>query len=249
MQSQYKESICPDIENQIFDIIGFDQGITPHEFNDHAGFIKQLLVSKTPTDFKKRLQKILIQFGFSDFSFIGFSDHYKPHFFLTSLPKELLNSYQDQHLYKYDLALDYLRAENPSHFHYSDIQQIIEGAFFLNQTFDKNQQILDLYKKFEFNDAYLMPYKNTGDQDGVMFSLMTKGATLKEFMALTESRSAVLHLLGDTAIRIYQNNFNDHNPALEIDAKPVEFLTTTTTSDLNLSQAADRYMSLAKKML
>ena len=229
MQSEYKESICPDIENPIFDIIGFDQDITPEELNKHTGYAKQLAASKSPTDLRKRLLTIFNQFGFSDFSFIGLSHRYKPHFFLTSLPDELLTKYQNQRLYKYDLALDYLKADNPSHFHHSDIQQIIEGACFLTQTFDKNQQILDLYKKFEFNDAYLMPYKNNwdkivnetadrqektdnqgfGNQGGIMLSLMAKGATHKEFIGLTESRGAVLHLLGDIAIRVYQNDFNN----------------------------------------
>jgi hypothetical protein len=285
VQTEHRESICPDIENPIFDIIGFEQGITPEELNDHVGFVKQLVASKSPADLKKCLLKIFSQFGFSDFSFTGFSHDHKPHFFLTSLPEELLASYQDQHLYKFDLALDYLKADNPTHFHHSDIQQIIEGACFLTQTFDKNQQILDLYKKFEFNNAYLMPYKNNRDEiankqidrqkksgknsdnqdcgyrdrDGMLFSLMAKGATQKEFMTLTEPRSAVLHLLGDTAIRVYQNNFNSHNPAPRIDTKPIEFLTTMATSDLSLSQAAyklcisldtaNKYMATAKKML
>jgi DNA-binding CsgD family transcriptional regulator len=283
MQTEHKESICPDEETQMADIIGFDKGVTLDELNDHVGYVKQLVASKSPADLKKRLLKIFNQFGFSDFSFIGFSHYHKPHFFLTSLPEELLTSYQNQHLYKFDLALDYLKADNPTHFHHSDIQQIIEGACFLTQTFDKNQQILDLYKKFEFHDAYLMPYKNNRDEiankqidrqkksgknsdnqdcgyrDGMLFSLMAKGATQKEFMTLTEPRSAVLHLLGDTAIRAYQNNFNSHNPAPRIDTKPIEFLTIMATSDLSLSQAADKlcislhtankYMATAKKML
>lgn len=283
MQPEHKDGICSDVENPIFDIIGFEQGITPEELNDHVGFVKQLVASKTPSDLKQRLLKIFNPLGFTDFSFFGFSHHYKPHFFLTSLPEELLTSYQDQRLYKHDMALDYLKADNPSHFHYSDIQQIIEGACFLTQTFGKNQQILDLYSKFEFNNVYVMPYKNNrdeianketdrqkktgkitvgqgcGNQDGILFSLMTKGATQKEFIALTESRGAVLHLLGDTAIRVYQNNFSNQNPAPRIDTKPIELLTTMATADLSLSQAADKicisldtankYMATAKKML
>lgn len=283
MQPEHKESICPDIENQTFDITGFDQGVTTQELTDHIGFVRQLVVSKTPADLRKRLHKIFNQFGFSDFSIIGFSNQYKPHFFLTSLPEELLTSYEDQQLYRHDMALDYLKADNPTHFHHSDIQQIIEGSCFLTHTFDKNRQILDLYKKFEFNDAYLMPYKkiwaeiankeafrqekssensgkkNSGSKDGMLFSLMAKGATQKEFLALTKSLSAVLHLLGDTAILVYKNNFSDHNPSPRIDTKPMQLLTTMAKSDLSLGQAAEKlcisldsankYMSLAKKML
>lgn len=278
MQSEYKDGIGPDLENPIFDIIGFEQGITPEQLNDHVGFVKQLVASKSPAELRKRLLKIFSQFGFSDFSFFGFSHYYKPQFFLTSLPEELLSSYQDQRLYKHDMALDYLKTDNPNHFHYSDIQQIVEGACLLTQTFSKNQQILDLYSKFEFNNAYVMPYKNNRDelanketggqgknsknsasQGGMLFSLMAKGATPKEFMALTESRGAVLHLLGDTAIRVYLNNFDDHNPVPRRDTRPIEFLTTMATSDLSLSQAADKlcisldtankYMATAKRML
>ncbi len=230
MQPDNRENICPDGANQRFEI---DQGLSLEGLNDHNDFVKQLVASKTPNDFSNRLLSIVNQLGFSDFAFMGFTHNHKPHVFLTTLPEELLTSYQDQRLYKYDMGLDYLKANNPTHFYHSDIQQIIDSVCALTQTFDKNREILALYKKFEFNDAYLMPYKpvgkevnaqktkskETGNKDSLLFSLMAKGATASEFVALTESRRAVLHLLGETAIRVYQNNFKSHNPAPRINSE------------------------------
>jgi hypothetical protein len=186
------------------------------------------------------------------------------------LPKELLICYQGQSPLSrnksplsHDMILDYLKADNPTHFHHSDIQQIIENVCFLTQSFDKTREILALYKKFEFNDAYLMPYKCdkklTGNKDSLLFSLMAKGATQKEFIALTKSQGAALHLLGDTAIRVYQNRFNDHNPLPLIAPKPLRLLNAMSNAAPKPNGATDKlcisidtsnsHMALAKKIL
>ena len=273
MQLDNRENIGLDEENQRFDIVGFDQGLRLEELNDHIVFVKQLVASKTPEDLSERLLNIFNNFGFSDFSFIGCTHNYKPHIFLTTLPEKLLADYQAQQFYRHDMTLDYLNADNPTHFHHSDIQQIIDSAGFLTQTFGQNRKILALYKKFGFNDAYLMPYKpskeeidgketkrkDTDNKSNLLFSLMAKGATAEEFLALTESRGAVLHLLGDTAIRVYQSKFTSYNPAPRINSKSIRLLNIMAKSDLSLSQAADKlcvstdtankYMAAAKKML
>jgi|TARA_B110000879_G_scaffold212616_1_gene309727 hypothetical protein len=277
MQPDYRESICPDKDSQRFDIAGFDQSLRLEELIDHIEFVKYLAGSTTPEDLSKRLLKIFKQFGFSDFALMSFPDNQNPHVFLTSLPKELLICYQgqshlsqnksplsqDQSPLSQDMILDYLKADNPTHFHHSDIQQIIENVCFLSQSFDKTREILALYKKFEFNDAYLMPYKGdkklTDNKDSLLFSLMTKGATQKEFIALTKSQGAVLHLLGDTAIRVYQNRFNDHNPLPLIAPKPLRLLNAMSNAAPKPNRAADKlcisidtsnsHMALAKKIL
>ena len=256
MQPDKKEDIYLDQENLRFDIASFDQDLSLEELNNHIGFVKQLVASKNPDDLRKRLLNIFSQFGLTDFAFIGCSQNHRPHFLLTSLPKELLACYQSQKLDNYDMALDYLKTDNTSHFYHSDIQQIIEDSQLLTHIFAKNLKIIALYKKFEFNNAYLMPYK--ASKESLLFSLMAKGATAKEFMALTESCGAVLHLLGDTAIRVYENKFKRHNPAPRKNPKPIRLLTIMAKFDLNLSQAADKlcisidtankHMAMAKEM-
>lgn len=260
MQPDSGKETCPDQENLRFDIVGFDQSLKLQELNDHIGFVKQLVASKTPDDLRKRLLNIFNQFGLTDFTFTGYCNH-KPHCHLTSLPEELLDCYQSQKLDKYDMALDYLRTDNPGHFYLSDIQQIIEDGRFLTHTFEKNLEIIALFNRFEFNNAYLMPYKvdkETGNKETVLFFLMAKGVTAKKFITLTKSHSAALHLLGDTAIRVYQNKFTSHNPTPRINPKPLRLLTIMAKSDLSLGQAADKlcistdtankHMAMAKEM-
>jgi hypothetical protein len=277
MQSGNDVGIKKENGNLIFAIAGYDRGLKAEELNDHIGYVKKLVASKTPEDLKERLLDILNQLGFSDFAFMGCFHNHKPHFFLSSLPKEFSTHYQDHRLDRYDMAIDCVRTGNSSHFYLSDIQQIINGTRLQTHTFEENQKILELYKKFEFNDAYLMPYKakrdeisslsddqvKTASKDAdvksrLLVALMAKGATQEEFFALTKSRDAVLYLLGDTLIRVFQNQFKNYNPAPQTDLKPIRLLTLMAKYDLNISQAADKlcvskdsankYMAAAKKM-
>lgn len=261
----------------IFTLTSYDRGLKPEELNDHIGYVRKLVASKTPEDLKERLLDIFNQLGFSDFAFMSCYHNHKPHFFLSSLPKQFLTCYQEQRLDRQDMAIDYVRTGNTKHFHLSEIQKIIDGTRFQTQTFKENLKILALYKKFEFNDAYLMPYeanrpqinslskdsakavsKDADDKKRLLFALMAKGATQEEFLALTESRDAVLYLLGDTAIRIYQSQFKKYNPAPHSDLRPIQLITLMAKHDLNLGQAADKlyvsrdsankYMAAAKRM-
>ena len=262
MLPDYRESNCPDKDGQSYDIADFDQSLRLKELINHLDFVEYLVASETPRDLSKRLLKIFNQFGFSDFALMGFPHNHKPHVFLTSLPKELLVCYQGPGAFSHDMLLDYLKTDNPTHFHHSDIQQIIESACIPIQNSDKNRGRLELYKKFEFYDAYLMPYTGNNpekeNKDRLLFSLLTKRATPKEFMALTKFRGAALHLLGDTAIRVYQNRFNDHNPLPRIDPKPIQLLKPITKVNSKPNQATDKlcisidasnnHLALAKKI-
>jgi len=283
-----------DKDDPRFSIIGFHEPLKLEELNDHIVFVKQLVVSKTPDDLKKRLLSIFNKLGFSDFSFLGFTHNYKPHVFLTTLPEKLLADYEAKKLYTRDMTLDYLKASNPTHIHHSDIQKIIDNPCIPTHTFNKNREILALYKEFGFNDAYLMPYKTDEElfalekadeeeanevvvdkeeikskeqikkaarnrKGRMLFSLMAKGATAEEFKALTESRGAVLHGLGDTAVRVFKNKFISKNPAPKINPKALKLITVMAKFDVTLGQAAEKlcvstdtankYMAMAKEML
>lgn len=283
MKQGKKESSSPNIKkNPTFDLVGFDTPLTLPQMTAHIGFIHDLLLSETPEDLTDRLLKILADLGFSDFSFVGFSYNYKPHVYLSSLPKELLSSYQNMNCYRDDMVLDYVKTKNPAHFHHSDIQDLIERAEFPTLTFDKNIEILALYKQFEFNNIYLMPYKHNDDDEeyvilgnrfnknkkpnpgenlrknGILFSILAKGVSAKDFVELSKPLNAVLHLLGDTTIRIYESRFHNHNPLPKVNPKSMRLLTAMAKSDLSLSQAADKlcisvdtankHMAMAKQM-
>ena len=100
--------------------------------------------------------------------------------------------------------------------------------------------------------------KDTDDKNRLLVTLMAKGVTKEEFLSLTEARDAVLYILGDTVIRVFQSYFKRYNPAPENTRKPIQLLTLMAKSDLNLGQAADelcvskdsanKYMAAAKKM-
>jgi len=260
MPSKSKEGRGSQATFKMHSSAGPDQTFTPEELIAHIDFVRQLTQAISPDDLAKRLLKVLDHFGFSDFIFLRQVPGQPPDFFFTSAPRELVDQYLGQHLYRQDMALDYLQTDNPNHFYQSDIQQIIEDGRLLTHTFEKHLEIIALFNKFEFNNAYLMPYRaneETGSES-VLFFLMAKGVPAKKLIALAKPHGAALHLLGDTTIRVYQHKFKSHKPTLRINPKPLRLLTIMAKSDLNLRQAADKlcistdtankYMAMAKKM-
>ncbi len=263
MQQEHQGNISSDGANQTPHIAGADQDITLDVLINQIEFIRELTVSQNPDDLSQRLISVLNRFGFSDFALMRCSLSQASNFFLTSLPKELLDDYRKQRLYQHDMVLDYLKTGNPIPLHYSTIQRAIENASFLTHTFAQNLEILALYQQFEFSDAYVIPIQihsgGKGDEEGLLFSVLARGVNQEEFVKMTEKCGAILRLLGDAVIRIYNTKFGDGKPKPVINPKPMRLLTTIAKHDLTLSQAADhlcigvdtanKHISLAKKAL
>ena len=229
---------------QKFDIVGLKQGLMLDELISHIEFVRELAASRNPRELKKRLIKALTCIGFSDFAFMRYPLNQTSNFFLNSLPKELLVFYQEQKFYEHDMAVDYLKAGNTEDLYFSQIQKTIESSSFLTHTFTQNLRILALYKKFEFNDAYLIPIRtqreHRSNKESLLLAVMAKGSTQKEFMMLIENSGEALRLLGDTALRIHQAKFTNHNPQVPTNPKPIQLLTAMAKFDLTISQAAER---------
>lgn len=244
MQQQYQGRTSSKRVTQKFDIAGLEQSLTLDELINHIELVRELTASRSPRDLKKRLIKALKRLGFSDFVFMRYPLNQTSNFFLNSLPKELLALYQDQGLYEHDMALDYLKAGNTENLHFSKIQKAIESALFLTHTFKQNLKILALYKRFEFNDVFLIPIRvhkeNRGNKESLLLAVMAKGSTQKEFMALTEKCGEALRLIGDTVLRIHQIKFTNHKPLVPTNPKPIQLLTAMAKFDLTISQAAEK---------
>ncbi|MDG1819696.1 MAG: autoinducer binding domain-containing protein [Porticoccaceae bacterium] len=265
-----------------FDIVGHDEGLSLDALINHIEFVNQITDAEDPEDLVKRLLKALNQMGFSDFALIGAPRDQKANFFLTSLPNELINCYQEKKYHQHDMVLDYLKTGISKHVHYSSLKKSLENAPFKTYTFTKNLEILALYKEYKFNDAYLMPItidwedrrKGAKDQkkpesgknkikqpkrDNMMFLVTAKGASEKQFQALTKDSGTAIHLLGDTAIRIHRSKFKSFIPPPIASPKALRLLTIMAKNDLTLVQAADRlclsthtinkHMAMAKKEL
>jgi len=267
---------------QRFDIIGRDEGLSLDALINHIEFVNQITDAKNPEDLVERLLKALNQMGFSDFALMGSPVGQKANFFLSSLPSEFISGYEENHYHRHDMLLDYLKTGISKHLHYSSLQQSLDDAPFHTYTFTRNLEILALYKEFKFNDAYLMPItidwgdrrnsdknqpQTEGDKDKIkkanrdrlMFVVMAKGASKKEFQALTNDSGTAIRLLGDTAIRIHRSKFKTHTPPPIASPKALRLLRVMAKNDLTLTQAADKlclsthtinkHMAMAKKEL
>jgi|SaaInlStandDraft_1057018.scaffolds.fasta_scaffold212753_1 hypothetical protein len=167
MQPEKKGSNFLKVAPQRFSLANYKQNLATEKLASHIAFVLELAVSRNPNELKKRLIIALKYFGFSDVAFMRHPLNQSFNFFLNSLPKELITSYQDRRFYEFDMALDYLRTGCTNNLYLSEIQQTISKASFLNHTFIQNLDILGLYRRFEFNDAYLIPithYKKNNRQ-------------------------------------------------------------------------------------
>lgn len=262
MSSKEKQSSGPDTF-KIHSSAGADQVLSSQELIDHIDFVHQLTSTKTADDLAKQLLKLLDRFGFSDFIFFRQTSGQPPDFFFTSVPQELISQYLEQNLYRRDMVLDYLKTANPEHLHLSAVKHVIEKSPIETLTFSQNLKMLDLYREFCFHDAYLIPIRLTKKEKpelrkNLLFAVLCKNVTGKEFLQLTKDRGPALHALGDAVARIYDLRFPQVKKE-EPSGKPIELLNTMAKSDLKLSQAADKHcisihtankrIALAKKML
>lgn len=247
---------------------GPDQVLSSLELIDHIDFVRQLTPARSPDDLAKRLLKVLDRFGFSDFIFLRQAPGQPPDFFFTSVPQELVSQYLDQHLYRQDMVLDYLKTANPEHLQLSAVQHTIEKAPIETLSFFQNLKMLNVYKAFSYHDAYLVPIrvpkdkpedrKNQEKRKSLLFAVLCKDATREEFLQLTKDCGPALHSLGDAVARIHELKFPEIKTE-EPSGKPIELLNTMAKGDLKLSQAADKLcisihtankrIALAKKML
>jgi DNA-binding NarL/FixJ family response regulator len=263
MPTTKRELISAEKPEPRFGMLGLDEDISVHTLNNHIGFVKQLSASINPNDLCKRLQKALKTLGFSDFALMNLSQNQDSNFTLSSLPAELTTCYQKQHVYAYDMALDYLKTGNLKHIDSSVIEKFINNSLIQTHTFDVNREIKALYEKFDFNDIYMMPIKldrfDSESMERMMFCIMAKGVSHKKFKKLTKANGDAAYLLGDAAELLHQSKFTDRTPKPKIDPRPVRLLVVMAKADVTLSQAADKlsislhtankYMAMAKKML
>jgi DNA-binding CsgD family transcriptional regulator len=224
-------------------------------------YIRGLSSIKTPESFNKKILSILSAIGFTDYALVcksALNSIESPH---NSLPDELFNEYEEGKYCRFDMVLDYIHAGEADPILLSTIAHIIESAPMMTYTFGKNLKILDLYRKFNINDAYVIPVKSQrgSGYDRAVFSVMAIGTDRDQFLTLIDRYAPLLRVLADAVSLISETKFLSAKQDELIKAKPLRLLSTMAQHDLSLAQAAEnlcisldtanKHMALAKQAM
>lgn len=224
-------------------------------------FVKRLSVANTLEAFNKKILSILSEFGFTDYALVcktAVNSIDSPH---SSLPPALFKEYQRGKYCRFDMVLDYINQGQQRPILLSTIAQIIETSPLLTYSFDRNLEILALYKKYNIHDAYVIPVNSQkGSGYGrAVFSVMAGDVDSDKFLSMTANCGELLKLLADAVNFVSQTKFSPSKQAESIKVKPLRLLNTMAMHDLSLAEAADslcisldtanKHMALAKQAL
>lgn len=224
-------------------------------------FVRMLSKSRNIGDLSQRILKVLASLGFSDFSIIRTAPGWAVDNSLTSLPDDLVNSYQEQLFYEHDMALDYLMTGCLNPVYHSTISRVIDTAPLLTHTFERNQELLELYKRFGYHNALLIPVELPAAKvgEGILFLVLAKGLDSQEFLAKADRCKPVLQLLADAVNFINNARFGVPKTRCPMPPRPKRLLTIMAKYDLTLSETAgqlgisidtaNKHMAMAKKCL
>lgn len=224
-------------------------------------FVRILSVAANIEDFNKRVLRVLRPLGLTDFVFIRKKTN-GVDLPSSSLPSEFLEAYLQEEHFTSDMVLDYLQADNLDPIYLSMVERVIENTLVSTQSFAQNKEIIDLYRRFDFQDVFFIPVQcrkgKSGDRG--VFAVMAKGMPYEDLFPLISRSKPVLQLLADAVSFIGQDRFFAKEPSKEtINSRPLRLLTTLAKNDVTLSEAADmlcvsldtvnKHMAQAKKAL
>ncbi len=224
-------------------------------------FISRLSAAKSPEEFNREIIKLVSLLGFTDYALICKTSLNSIESLHSSLPNELFTEYEKGKFCRFDMVLDYIHGGKAEPVQLSMIKRIIESTPMLTYTFEKNMQILELYKKFNIDDAYVIPVlcERGSGYNRAIFTVMGIGMKREEFALSIQRYSTLLRVLADAVSFISETQFLPSRPEDDIKAKPLKLLCTMAMHDVSLAEAAEnlcisldtanKHMALAKRAM
>lgn len=227
-------------------------------------FARMLAEAKDIKDFHLRILTILKPLGFSDFILLrrkrkssGIIE--AP---LGSMPERLIEEYRQRKFSQYDMTFDYLDAGNLEPVYLSMVTKTVESILLKTLQANKNLEILDFFREFGVNDAYLIPVRSKEEQEEpprAMFWIIAKDMEPDEFIPRVNRCKPILQLIADLVFYIGSTQFAIEKPEQVMDEKYLRLLSIMAKNNLSLQQAADKlfisldtankHMAQAKKAL
>ena len=208
-------------------------------------FHQLLSVSRNFDEFSAKIEKILLDLGFVQYSFARLNITNEIPRPLITMPHEMSDIYFREAFYEHDLTLQYAMNDNGPIFH-SVIEDYVTKSPFITDAIKQNREIFKLLKSYGFNDFYFIPLGAHNGNGRVFLAVAARDQNLKDFQNQVEKSKMTLHMLAEAidyiGTRKYSEFFLGENESRDIviHPKPLILINTLVKGDLTLAQTADK---------
>ncbi len=208
------------------------------------GFYADLSKAENCEELKSLILEKVNHLGFFHFSFVRLSYSNGDPGLLSTIPKELTQSYYNEALFKHDMLLSYASLNTAPIY-----RSYIDRHAFLNMPIRTeasiaNENIFQLNKSYGLYDYYCVFSKSHNGLGKAMLSVSIEGMNPIDFHKKVSGSETTLQLLCEAidyvAIRKFPEYFlspkEDCN--VKINSRPLQVLNTLANSDMTVKQVA-----------
>lgn len=157
--------------------------------------LMSLKSTQSPQALKEETLKILNNIGFSDFDLSLLSYDSPANSLASTLPVGLNETYCQEGMYEYDVALECL-LQNPGPIFFSDIYKYLAAFPYSSVRNQKNKLIHELMINYGYADGYCIPTQVKGSSDKLTFFVLAKDESSANIKSLAkEERAKLNHLI------------------------------------------------------
>ena len=223
-------------------------GISLNQNNEeHLRMLRcKLADSRTMTDFKQRIHKIVNAMGFTDFIFMRMERNWQSNSqqgLLHSLPAEFMRIYLANCMHAYDLLIPYGK-NNTQPIFSSQAYGYIDNAPFEIDLVQNNRTLRQLYRRFRYFEHYVIPMNACDGGGNVQLILTDRGADKSDFQSKVTPMMPACRLLCNAidtvSTKIFPSSFiNSKNTAVNITQKSLRLLKNMANHDCSITQLAE----------
>ena len=209
------------------------------------GYYFELVSSKDFQDFKRRIENIIKRLGFREYAFVRLANLEQSRE-LISIEAALINAYDRQGLYEYDLVLQHAMQRTEPVFRSTVTEQLFHTSLPLTDHKRCMHEANELNKRFGYYDFYNVPIKAKNGNGNVVLSVTRKGMSPTELKRKVQQCMTDLHLLCDAIDLVSTEKYPDdvlgpedqQERVIKINPQPLRVLTMLANHDLNITEVA-----------
>jgi Autoinducer binding domain len=212
----------------------------------HKTLCRELATAHDLNAFNKRILGIVNRLGFSDFIFIRLERVWQPgseRGLLHSLPKEMLDEYQENFFYNHDLLLSYGKVNTQPIFG-SQIYGYVDDAPFEMELTTKNRQLRKFYRRHHYSEHLVVPSAATNGSGNVQLILTTSGKSAEDMQSTATPVIPICRALCKAVDSVstskFRSSFIDKKDApLLLNPKPLAMLQALANTDSSITHIAE----------
>ncbi len=208
-----------------------------------GNFLAQLSDCSNLKQFKHKIQTMVSQLGFTDFSFTVNSDQSTK--CLTTLPDKVRHHYLKSHLAECDLLMEHAQVDGTPLFQ-STLDDYIAQCPFSSARLDRNRKYFDLLAGLGYHDGYCVPYTDMAPTHKALFIIFSRGSERAEFREKLKHFEVVIPFLAEAiayfGFKLFSDYFlNKSGPReLSVTPKPLKLLSILAKDGLSLKESAHK---------